>query len=305
MGLWKKRCVGARKAGNRRPPARLMLETFESRDLPNASPFFAALHQLPLANSAQLGTMTPGFEGPFGFGERFGFGGLFGQGLGQGQTQVLAASLTGAAGTSGTALFFSNSTTGDNSLSVRVSELAAHSTFTVTSGTTTLGTFNTDADGRGFLIVSNVSPALTSGAALNVQDSSGATVLSGTLGSPSSLTGTHLSANLTGATGTSGTAHFDSNPISGESNLRLRVSGLTADSTYTVQVNGTTLGQFSTDANGRGQLSESVLASTAASGSTITVLDSSGTTVLRGTFAADTGDDHGFGPVFLSTWRYL
>jgi hypothetical protein len=283
-----------------------MLETFESRDLPNASPFFAAMPQLPLGDPEQFGRMSPGFERPFGLGGPFGFGGLFGQGLGQGQTQVLAAALTGATGTSGTALFFSNSTTGDNSLSVRVSGLAASSTFTVTSGTTTLGTFNTDANGRGFLTVSNVSPALSSGATINVQDSSGATVLSGTLGSPSALNGTHLIASLTGATGTSGTARFDSNPFSGENILSLRVSGLTAGTTYSVQVNGTTVGQFSTDANGRGRLSESVLSSTAASGSTITVLDPSGTTVLNGTFAADTRDhDFGFGPVFPPRWSFL
>jgi hypothetical protein len=282
-----------------------MLETFESRDLPNASPIFAAMSQLPLGDPAQFGRMSPGFERPFGLGGPFGFGGLLGQGLGQGQTQVLAASLTGATGTSGNALFFSNST-GDNSLSVRVSGLAANSTFTVTSGTTTLGTFNTDANGRGFLTVSNVSPALTSGATINVQDSSGATVLSGALGSPSALNGTHLSASLTGATGTSGTARFDSNPFSGENILSLRVSGLTADTTYSVQVNGTTVGQFSTDANGRGRLSESVLSSTAAAGSTITVLDPSGTTVLKGTFAADTGDhDFGFGRAFPPRWSFL
>jgi hypothetical protein len=305
MGLWRKLFVGAKTGGNRGRPVRLMLEAFESRDLPNASPFFAGIHQLLPGNPGQFGAATPGFEGPFGFGERFGLGGLFGQGLGQGQTQVLAASLTGATGTSGTALFFSNSTTGDNSLSVRVSGLAANSTFTVTSGTTTLGTLNTDANGRGFLTVSNVSPALASGAAINILDSSSATVLSGTLGSPSALIGTHLSASLTGATGTSGTAHFDSSPISGESSLRLRVSRLAADSTYTVQVNSTTVGQLSTDANGRGRLSESVLSTAAASGSTITVLDPSGTTVLQGTFAADTGGDHGFGPLFLPPWRYL
>jgi hypothetical protein len=297
--------VGAKKAGNVRPPVRLMLETFEPRDLPNASPFFAAMPQMPLGNPAQFGMVTPSFEGPFRFGGPFAFGGLFGQGLGLDQTQVLAASLPGATGTSGTALFFSNSTTGDNSLSVRVSGLAANSTFTVTSGTTTLGTFNTDANGRGFLIVSNVSPALTSGATINVQDSSGATSLSGTLGSPSALTGTHLSASLTGATGTSGTARFDSNPFSGENILSLRVSGLSADTTYSVQVNGTTVGQFSTDANGRGRLSESVLASTAASGSTITVLDPSGMTVLNGTFAADNGDnDFGFGHAFPPPWTF-
>jgi hypothetical protein len=269
-------------------------------------PVFRGDASTALGPPAQFGAATPSFEGSFGFGERFGFGGQFGQGLGQSQTQVLAASLTGATGTSGTALFFTNSKTGDNGLSVRVSGLAANSTFTVTSGTTTLGTFNTDANGRGFLTVSNVSPALTSGATINVVNSSSATVLSGTLGSPSALTGTHLSASFTGATGTSGTAHFDSNPISGESSLRLRVSGLTADSTYTVQVNGTTVGQFSTDANGRGRLSESVLSTTVASGSTITVLDSSGTTLLKGTFAADTGgDSFGFDPGLLPPWRFL
>lgn len=266
-----------KKTSSRGEPVRLRLEQFEARDLPNGSPLFAGLQQFAFGNPARFGPSIAGLSDPLC------------QGQGTGQTQTLVASLTGASGTSGTATFRSNSTTGDNSLTVQVSGLAADSTFTVTSGTTTLGTINTDANGRGYFSVSNVSPALTSGAAITVLNSSSATVLSGTLATFTPASITHLSASLSGATGTSGTAHFEANTALGDNSLSVRVSGLTADSTYTVQVGGTTVGQVNTDADGDGWLAMSNVSPTVASGTVLTVLDSTGTTVLQGTFATDTG----------------
>ena len=79
------------------------------------------------------------------------------------------------------------------------------------------------------------------------------TALSGTLASATGTSNTNLKASLTGATGTSGLAHFFASATTGDNEFRLAVSGLTASSTYTVQVDGTTVGQLTTDTSGRRQ----------------------------------------------------
>jgi hypothetical protein len=116
--------------------------------------------------------------------------------------------------------------------------------------------------------------------------------MSGTLAAFGSPVATYLSASLTGTTtGVSGTAHYEADSISGDSGLRVRVSGLTADATYAVQIGGTTVGSLNTDANGRGFVSTSNPSATISSGTVLTVLDSTSATALPGTFAADTGWD--------------
>jgi hypothetical protein len=105
---------------------------------------------------------------------------------------------------------------------------------------------------------------------------------------------TRLSASLTGATGTAGHAHYHADATAGTNSLTLSVSGLTASSTYTIDVNGTSVGTITTDATGAGKVTLSDLSATVAAGSTITVVDSTGATVLSGTFAAPTpGGCHG------------
>src|SRR5579871_1129783 len=231
--------TGEKKSSKPRPSVRLTLEPFEARDLPNANPFFAAFQHLSFENTAHFGALNAGFGAPASQGQCQGLG----LGQGQGQMQTLVANLTGTTGASGTVFFRSNSTTGDNSLTVQVSGLTADSTYTVMSGTTKLGTINTNSKGAGYFSVSNVSPALTTGATITVQDSASATVLSGTLATFTPPTLTHLSASLTGTTaGAAGTAQYESNSTSGDSSLRVQVSGLSADSIYTVQIGGTTVG---------------------------------------------------------------
>jgi hypothetical protein len=277
--------TGSKKSSKTRPPVRLALEPFEARDLPNASPFLAAFQHLAFDNPGHLGALNAGLGDPASQGQCQGLG----LGQSQDQRQTLVANLTGTTGASGTVFFRSNSTTGDNSLTVQVSGLTADSTYTVMSGTTKLGTINTNAKGAGYFSVSNVSPALTSGATITVQDSTSATVLSGTLATFTPPTLMYLSASLTGTTaGAAGAAQYASNSTSGDSSLRVQVAGLTADSTYTVQIGGTTVGTINTDASGRGWLSLSNPSATVSSGSVLTVLDSSQATVLQGTFAADT-----------------
>jgi hypothetical protein len=106
---------------------------------------------------------------------------------------------------------------------------------------------------------------------------------------------TRLAASLTGATGTSGSAHYHPDTTAGTNRLSLHVSGLAASQTFTVQIDGTTVGTLTTDANGAGRTSFLNLTATVSAGSVLTVLDPSGATVLSGTFSTsiDTGYGHG------------
>lgn len=98
--------------------------------------------------------------------------------------------------------------------------------------------------------------------------------------------GTNFTASLSGVTGAAGTASYNANAASSQNSLSLQVTGLTANATYTVQINGTTVGQLTTNASGSAQLSLSNISPTVAAGSVISVLDSTGTTDLQGTFAS-------------------
>jgi hypothetical protein len=273
MQFFRKLFTRSKKTSNRSRSFRPHVETFEAREVPHGGPLFGA-HASALGDPALLGAAVAGT----------------GTCHGDGQTQTLTATLSGATGTSGSVTFTSDAATGANSLAVQVSGLNANTAYTVLSGSTTLGTITTDNSGAGTLSVSNVSPAPAAGAAIAVMDPNGATVLSGTLAasSTSTDTGTHLKATLTGATGTSGSAHFHATATAGQNSLSVRVSGLAANATYTVQVGGTTVGTITTDANGRGRLSVSNLTTTVAAGSVVTVLDAQNATVLQGTFAAVT-----------------
>jgi hypothetical protein len=114
-----------------------------------------------------------------------------------------------------------------------------------------------------------------------------------TAGADASIT--RLSATLTGATGMSGSAHYHADTTTGTNRLSLHVSGLAASQTFTVQIDGTTVGTLTTDANGAGRASFSNLTATVSAGSLLTVLDPSGATVLTGTFATSTDTGHGHG----------
>jgi hypothetical protein len=67
--------------------------------------------------------------------------------------------------------------------------------------------------------------------------------------------------------------------------LRVRIHGAAANTTYDVSIDGTTVGQITTNGRGSGRLFVSPTAAIVA-GSTISILDSAaGTTLLSGTFA--------------------
>jgi hypothetical protein len=219
--------------------------------------------------------------------------------------QRLSASLTGATGTSGTAEFKAGEETGQNHFELTVSGLTANTTYTVDVGGSSIGTFTTDANGAGELELKNLTTTIMAGSVLTVVDANNNTVLTGTFavggeGDQGDEGGDHegeqhLSASLTGATGTSGTAVFKTGDTAGENKFELTVSGLTASTKYTVEVGGTSIGTFTTDANGAGELELRDLTTTIMAGSVLTVVDANNNTVLTGTFAAGESDQGGQG----------
>ena len=101
-----------------------------------------------------------------------------------------------------------------------------------------------------------------------------------------------LVATLSGVTGASGQVKFTPSTTAGQNTFVLSVSGLTANQTYSVQVDGTAVGQVSTDTSGNGSVTLSNLTAAIAAGSVVTVVDTSttpSTTVLTGTLAASDG----------------
>jgi hypothetical protein len=218
--------------------------------------------------------------------------------------QDLTASLTGATGTSGTADFKTSSTAGQNSFTLTVSGLTASTTYTVEVGTTTIGTFTTDSTGAGSLTLSNLTTTIATGSVLTVLDASSNTVLQGTFaqtgdgggdgdgcGGGDHQGGQALNASLTGATGTTGTAWYQTGDTSGQNSLTVKVSGLTASTTYTVEIGGTSVGTFTTDSTGAGLLTLNNIAATIASSTVLTIVDANGNTILTGAFV--TGDGWG------------
>jgi hypothetical protein len=138
--------------------ARLQLETCEARDLPSALSLVGHFKTHAAAVTATTAS----------------------------NVQSLSATLTGATGTAGSATFVSDAATGDNALKVRVSGLAASSTFTVSVGGTTVGTITTDANGHGRALFTNLSAAPSAGTAISVLDATSISVLAGSFATETS-----------------------------------------------------------------------------------------------------------------------
>jgi hypothetical protein len=131
---------------------------------------------------------------------------------------------------------------------------------------------------------------------VSIVDSNGTTDLSGTFAAPTSPPmptpapwGGGLSASLTGTTsGVTGQITVLPTQTRGEDNLQVVVSGLTASTTYTVEIGTTSVGTFTTDSTGAANVTLSDITATIASGTAVSIVDSNGTTDLSGTFAAST-----------------
>jgi hypothetical protein len=273
---------GARKSERARRFAHLEIEAFESRDLMNAAmgpmhsfgPVFAGITNSQAHVSMPMHTTA---------------GDSSGYPYTSSSAQTLTATLTGASGTSGTVTFIPSTTAGQNSLTVTVAGLAASQTYSVEVGGATVGQVVTNSSGNGSITLNNVTATIAAGTTVTVVDTSTApatTVLTGSLTDTFSCHAQQgLSATLTGATGTSGSAFYSSSTDSGANNLRITVAGLTPNTTYTIKIGTTTVGVILTNSNGDATESLSNLTASVASGNSITISDSSGNTVLSGTFA--------------------
>jgi Ca2+-binding RTX toxin-like protein len=100
--------------------------------------------------------------------------------------------------------------------------------------------------------------------------------------------GQELIAALTGANGATGTAEFERD-TGGGFPFDLEADGLAANTTFTVRVGGVLIGQFSTDAEGQGDLRLTSRTLPITSGTLIQVFNPSGVIVLQGTFAVGVG----------------
>jgi hypothetical protein len=255
-----------------------------SLELSNLTTTISAGSVLTVVDASSNTVLT----GTFAAGDDHGGGGC------QGGTD-LTATLTGTSGATGSVEFKASATAGQNSFTLTVTGLTASTTYTVDIGSTSIGTFTTDSTGAGTFTLSNLTtPPITAGSVVNVLDASNNNVLTGTLatGEPCHH-GQELTASLTGSTGATGTADFKASTTAGQNTFTLTVTGLTASTTYTVDVGGSSIGTFTTDSTGAGSLTLNNLTTTISAGSVLTVVDASNNTVLTGTFAASTGDGGG------------
>jgi hypothetical protein len=247
----------------RLPATRLGVEALGDRVLPSAGCTAAAGASSAAAQAARVSSFDAGSRSASA--DR---GDHHGGGCGAAEHASLAASLTNAAGATGTATFSESNGT----LFVPVKGAAAGTTLSVAvtdnGTTTTLGSVTTDASGNGFAKFTGVTVA--AGDTITVGD------LTGTFAQ------TRFTATLAGTTtGVTGTA--SANAL--KNKLHVTVSGATANTEYTVSVNGTSVGSFTTNAAGRGRLRVTPSGVTIATGSTITIADADGNTLLSGTFA--------------------
>ncbi len=191
------------------------------------------------------------------------------------QKTVLTAQLTDPdnSAASGTVTYKTYTEDGvtETEFKVTVKGAAANTTLDVSIGDTVVGQITTDANGAGTLKLSsepedadeqplpaNFPTAVAADTAVSVG------TLSGTLAAPTKTPHgcgesekTVLRAALTDSVGTAtGTATYQTATRHGETFTKfvVRVSGATASSTLDVAIDGTVVGQITTDANGAGKL---------------------------------------------------
>src|SRR5262249_40531731 len=151
-----------------------------------------------------------------------------------------------------------SATAGQNSFALSVSGLTASTTYSVQVDGTSIGHITTNVNGARKLVMSNLTTTITAGSALTPLDDSTTprtTVLQGTFAPREDhYSESHFTSELTGASGTSGSAHFVVSATAGENSLKIKVSGLAANTTYTVEIGGTSVGSITTDGNGAGKV---------------------------------------------------
>ena len=268
-----------------------MFEELMPRVLPSANPFTMAWgHYADSATHPAFAGFVAGLA-PHGHGPDHGS-----------EATTFSATLADSNGATGTALF--NATTGN--LTVSVTKATANTTLSVTVGTTTIGSFLTDASGNGKATFTEAASAIAVGTTIAVGDVTGTFAQGdgvidnlpkpgggGDCGRGEHGPGAHgagnpgatFSAGLMDAGGAAGTAAF--NPTSGK--LTVSVAKATPSTTLNVIVGGNTAGSVTTDANGNGRTSITELSGAIKAGTTITVGDLAGTFAQTAFKAALTG----------------
>lgn len=176
---------------------------------------------------------------------------------------TLIAVLSNASGATGTAKVGQDSST----LTINVQGAAADASLDVAVDGNSVGTLTTDSTGAGTATISDAD--ILAGSVITVGD------LQGT------FTKSRLTSTLAGETDASARAVFDVEAV----RLHVGLRGGAASTTYDVSVDGTVVGQITTNESGAGKLTAS-LTSAIKAGSTIAIIDStSGETLLSGAFA--------------------
>lgn len=280
--------------GNFRRP-----EALEARDLLAGHGFAALSHFAAAAALQQASHVSAAVAGVRAAVQNGVFSALHehgGESSGTRLTATLTDSTSGATATINYKSYLENGET-ETKLSVTITGAAADSKLDVSIGGTVVGQIVTDANGKGTLVLSsnpsgdeqalpdNFPTDIAAGAAVTVGD------LSGTLATPTRSgghggchgEGTRITAALTDANSSAtGTAvyHTVTNNGTTTSKLKVRVTGAAASSSLDVAVDGTVVGQLTTNANGAGKATFANLTTTITTGSTITVGS------MTGTFAA-------------------
>ena len=275
-----------------RTQMRLNIEELMPRILPSANPFNMAWgHYAESATHPAFAAFVAGMDS-HGRGHDHG-----------GENATFSATLSDAGGATGTAFF--NATSGN--LTVSVTKAAANTTLNVTVGTTTIGSFLTDASGNGKATFTEAASAIAVGTSVAAGDVTG-TFAQGdsAIGTPPDSgggecghgehdhgnPGAMFSASLTNATGATGQALF--NPTSGK--LTVSVTKAAANSTLNVVVGGNTVGSVTTDAGGNGETTITEAGTAITAGTKITVGDLSGTFAQFDFKSTLTGATGGSGP---------
>jgi hypothetical protein len=241
------------------PKAFPYVEELSSRLLPNAGSFGLASghlfsqHDHAFVSDASNGsTITDGWAASLHGGD------------GCAARATLVATLTDASGASGQASF--NATTGV--LNVQVQGAAASTSLNVAVDGTMVGTVTTDTSGNGRARLSNVTAQ--AGSTITVGDLQGA------------LSQLKLTASLSGATGVTGSADFNTL----RDRLHVAIRGAAPNTAYNVMVNDVVVGQVTSNSSGSAKLNVSPSSGTIQAGSTISVSDTLGNApILQGTFA--------------------
>jgi len=182
---------------------------------------------------------------------------------------------------------------GTKVLQIELEHATANATYTITlNGGAAVATLHTDANGLAFATVSGSTLQVQAGTVLALLDSTGATVLHGSFGITSGDgQSSELSVVLQSASsGLQLQATFHT--VKGTNTLEIQLENATPNATYTVSLDGgaTTVATLSTDAGGQASVTVSGSTLQVKAGTALTLLDSTGATVVQGPFGSNQED---------------